>query len=252
MTSAPEQSVLSRLIATQKVWRGKRSHVKHAAIDTGFNALNQKIHYGGWPTSGMIELYSEQRGIGELQLLMPALKHLQASQQPMIMINPPFQLNAVALKLAGINEQNIVVATPKKSAHTLWALEQSVKATNSTAVVAWLNHNLKLNQLRKLQLASEHGQCPLFIYRPTALLSQPSVAKLRLRLVSRQHTLLVNIVKQQGGRAGQTVALTYPNFSHQQPFVNTNSVPNTSTTRAALAQNVSTSTSVPSITPFNA
>ena len=62
--------------------RGRRAVLRprcRAGLPTGYAALDRCLPGAGWPRQGLIEILSDQRGIGELQLLMPVLAALCAA-----------------------------------------------------------------------------------------------------------------------------------------------------------------------------
>ena len=67
---------LDELLENPRVWRGRNPAQAEAGIGTGYEKLDRHLPGGGWPRHSLTEILSEQPGIGELQLLMPALSRL--------------------------------------------------------------------------------------------------------------------------------------------------------------------------------
>ena len=64
-----------------RLWRAREpgsgaASTAPAGLPTGYVALDRCLPGGGWPRQGLIEILSDQRGIGEVRLLLPALAAL--------------------------------------------------------------------------------------------------------------------------------------------------------------------------------
>ena len=105
------------------------------------------------------------------------------------------------------------------SADLLWALEQSLKSGHVGAVLAWLPLNLRADALRRLQLAAQSHDGPVFIFRDALARSQPSPAPLRLLLQPAGiDQLSVRLLKRRGPALAQPLRLALPPVlaPHQQ------------------------------------
>lgn len=105
------------------------------------------------------------------------------------------------------------------SADLLWALEQSLKSGHVGAVLAWLPLNLRADALRRLQLAAQSHDGPVFILRDALARSQPSPAPLRLLLQPAGiDQLSVRLLKRRGPALAQPLRLALPPVlaPHQQ------------------------------------
>ncbi len=105
------------------------------------------------------------------------------------------------------------------SADLLWALEQSLKSGHVGAVLAWLPLNLRADALRRLQLAAQSHDGPVFIFRDALARSQPSPAPLRLLLQPAGiDQLSVRLLKRRGPALAQPLRLVLPPVlaPHQQ------------------------------------
>ncbi len=105
------------------------------------------------------------------------------------------------------------------SADLLWALEQSLKSGHVGAVLAWLPLNLRADALRRLQLAAQSHDGPVFLFRDALARSQPSPAPLRLLLQPAGIDVLsVRLLKRRGPALAQPLRLALPPVlaPHQQ------------------------------------
>lgn len=111
-------------LAHPLLWRGQDGgSAAGAAIATGFDALDCYLPGGGWPLTGISEIFIERYGLGELRLLMPALAALSRraveDKQWIVWIAPPFVPYAPALAHHGVDLSRILLvhpSTPKKKA----------------------------------------------------------------------------------------------------------------------------------------
>jgi protein ImuA len=203
---------LDQLLDERKLWRGQQLRPTAAANDrlsTGFEDLNTALHTGGWPRSGSTELLGKH-GIGELWLLIPALReHL--ADRPIAWLNPPYLPYTPALSNQGLAVDRQLLIRPKATADELWAAEELLRSGAYATVLTWFSSpNLNDRQLRRLHIAALEGQCWHVHFRPGDFAQQISPAPLRLSLCAANQALQINIIKQQGGHAGQQVQLPRP------------------------------------------
>lgn len=148
-----------------------REHDSHpvSTQSTGFSALDQLLPGGGWPTSGLVEIVSRHKAIGELQLLMPLLRMRSHQPQSLLWITPPYQLHGPALAQSGINIRNsFVIPAQTRCNNALWSIEKALQSTECGMVLAWQNW-LGGRVIRRLQMAASEGKTlgVLFHQRPT-------------------------------------------------------------------------------------
>ena len=209
---------LSALLTRPDIWQASSPRQQgtglNSALNTGYSALNRALHQGGWPLGAMTEILCDQRGIGELELLLPSLTECTSRHRKVVFISPPCIPYAPALTQAGIDPRQLVVIQAQSSTEQLWAADQLLRADVTGAVLCWLNDaTIKQGQLRKLQLAAQASHGLSILFRPSHCAAEASPAALRIELSAQtaaEAACHLHILKQRGGWAGQTLTLLRP------------------------------------------
>ncbi len=218
------------------LWRahqlGRPSNAQQGVVASGYAELDAQLPGGGWPARVLTELLLPHAGVGELRLLAPALAELQRQQRSLMWFDPPAAPCAWALGALGIDVRQLVVVHsrggqadaagptgyrpgPKgrararlPAADVLWALEQALKSGHLGAALAWLPARLPADALRRLQLAAQAHDGPVFLLRDAEMRSRPSAAPLRLLLGSAgADSLRVVLLKRRGPPLAQALNL---------------------------------------------
>ena len=190
-----------------RVWRGRGASIARAVVPTGFRELDNYLPGGGWPLGALIEVFVDGYGVGELALLMPALKALTSvdpakPQKWVAWVAPPFVPYVPALQQHGVNIDRLLMIHPSPSNRScLWAVEQVVRSGSSAGVLAWVAAADDV-MLRRLQLAAEDQGCWTLLFRPASARQQRSPAALRIGLSRSEAATRVQIIKCRGGRPG--------------------------------------------------
>ena len=185
------------------------------AVATGFAALDAELPDGGWPRRVLSELLLPHPGIGEIRLLAPPLVAAQREGRPVMIFDPPADLSAAALAGLGFDvDQLLVVNTRARvvpGSDSLWALEQALKSGHVGAVVAWLPPRLRVDRLRRLQLAAHHHDGAAFVMREAAVAGRPTASPLRLGLqAGGADRLQVRVLKRRGPPLEAPLSLELP------------------------------------------
>jgi cell division inhibitor SulA/protein ImuA len=198
---------LARLLEHPAIWRG-RSAARVGVLPTGFAALDASLPGNGWPSIGLVEILIPTLGVGELNLLLPALTELtrRAQGRWCTWIAPPFEPFAPALAAHGLALSRVLIV---RTASPLWACEQALGSGACEAVLAWVRE-VKLRAMRRLQLATERGRTLGFLFRTLTArtLRESSVAALRLAVEPAAQGTRVRFLKSRGGSRG-TVELSW-------------------------------------------
>ena len=155
---------------------------------TGYDALTSELPGGGWPAGAVTELLLTQDGVGELRLLMPALRTLAAGGRRIGLVNPPYLPNAGSLGDARLPARQLYWVRPSAAAtlasqrtDMLWAAEQMLRSQAFGAVLVWLA-GARPEALRRLQVLAQAGDTVVWVLRPIRVLHESSPAVLRLAL----------------------------------------------------------------------
>ena len=202
-----DSSTLNELLENPRVWRGRHAAASEAGLSTGYKKLDRHLPGGGWPQQSLTEILVEQYGIGELQLLMPALSSLSADDpiapyaEPgwIAWVAPPFQPYPPALQQWGIDLSRLLIVRPKDDSEVLWSAEQALSSGTCAAVLLW-PEKLDDQSSRRLQLAAEKGRSWAVAFRPLAARREPSAAALRIEVQADQEGTRLEVFKSRGGR----------------------------------------------------
>mgnify|MGYP000058616180 CR=1 FL=1 len=185
------------------------------ASDTGNDNIDGRggddLLGGGFPPHGVVEMESIG-SIGELRLLAPYLKATQTNGVTAF-IQPPALVNSLFLHYIGLDINQVWVVNPAHPKDALWAAEQCLKSGVCSNVLLW-QEELEIHQVKRLQVASEQGTCPLFMLKPnmTNRLSLP--VSLSLKLQGHGQGVSVEVLKRKGGWSKGSVDI---NFQHHYP-----------------------------------
>jgi len=174
-------AALEEILQRQPVWLGRAPQLSAPAIPTGFQALDSELPGGGWPSGALTEILGSQQGIGELQLVLPALAALTWAGKRVVWLAPPHLPYAPALAAAGINLSQLVVVRAPGRRDALWAAEQALRAGCCHALLGWFRR-AGYDDLRRLAVAAEGSAAWIALFRPREAAAESSPACLRLAL----------------------------------------------------------------------
>lgn len=195
-TTTNAQAALDEALRTN-VWRADQLAVSRATTMTSGHAmLDTELPNGGWPRSALVELLVQQHGIGEMQLLKPALAAL-SRQQHVAFVQPPYLPHTMAFKAWQLLDKNVLWLRPQSSTDALWSAEQILKNGSCGAVVLWQS-NVRPESLRRLNLAAQATDTWLWLVRPLAAAADASPSPLRIALRPALGGISVDILKRKG------------------------------------------------------
>lgn len=188
---------LPSLLQRPDLWRGAAPAAGAPALATGFASLDRELPGGGWPAGALTEVLTGAEGIGELQLVLPALARLTAAGQRVAWLAPPHLPYAPALAAAGVALERLTVVRAPGRRDALWAAEQALRSRSFHALLAWPQRP-GYPELRRLAVAAEGGPAFAVLFRPLAAAEEASPARLRLALEPAREQILVHVLKRRG------------------------------------------------------
>jgi len=203
-------TALAELLHNPMLWRGDDLAQATGTLSTGFAELDRELPGAGWPRGALTELLSDQKGIGELRLLVPALRRVVGEGGCIALVAPPQIPYAPAFAGAGIDPRRVVVIDAAEEKKRWWAAEQVLRAGCVGALLFWPK-SVPDQRLRRLQLAAQDSESAVFVLTGEARAAQASPAPLRLRLsaevTSTRAWLQVDVLKRRGGVLSRPVRL---------------------------------------------
>lgn len=181
----------------QDIWRASELAVSRATTcSTGHHELDSELPNKGWPRSTLVEILLQQAGIGEMQLLRPALAKLSKNQR-IALVQPPYIPHALACEIWGIDTSRVLWLRAASTGDALWTAEQILKNGSCGAVILWQS-NVRAEALRRLNLASQTTDTWFWLMRPLACAVESSPAPLRLALRPALGGVSLDIIKRRG------------------------------------------------------
>lgn len=203
-------TALAELLHNPMLWRGDDLAQATGTLSTGFAELDRELPGAGWPRGALTELLSYQKGIGELRLLVPAMRRVAREGGCIALVAPPHVPYAPAFAGAGIDPRRIMVIAAAEEKQRWWAAEQVLRAGCAGMLLFWPK-NVPDQRLRRLQLAAQDSDSAAFVLTGVARAAQASPAPLRLRLSAEvtvtRAWLEVNVLKRRGGVLSRPVRL---------------------------------------------
>lgn len=200
---------LSDLLQRADLWRGDALGRVEEASSTGFEALDAVLPGGGWPRGGLTELLLPATGVGgglgEVSLLMPALRALDADAGWVVLVAPPWLPQAAAWQAAGQSLSRLLVVDAVGD-DAAWASEQLLASGAVAALLSWLPDS-DARALRRLQLAMATRRTLAFVFRAEKQARAASPAPLRIALSAAENGLALQILKRRGPPLAQGLRL---------------------------------------------
>jgi len=216
---------LQEVLKRSDIWQASQQVYESHSISTSYQALDDLLHFSGWPLNRLTEILIERSHIGEMQLVLPAIAKAMEPGGFLFLIEPPFMPYAPAWLKANIDLKKIVIIKSCQQQDWLWAAEQVIANQGVSCCLFWPPKDYLSNKvLKRLQLAAEQGCRLNFIFRNSSVARQSSPASLRLVIKSDnklkyEHGVIhIELLKQAGGWAGQKVRLDL----YQQRLYNEN------------------------------
>lgn len=195
------------------VWRADQlDRAARPGLSSGFAVLDAELPGAGWPVGTLTELIGNDAGVGELRLLVPALRRLTRERRIVILLGPPHIPYAPALASFGIDLDYLILVAAVQAADRIWAVEQAIRSASFGALLAWLPQDrTRPEHLRRMQLAAHGARGPVFLFRSAAAQFESSPAPLRLLLQPRAgERLSVQLLKRRGPLCAAPLLVNLP------------------------------------------
>lgn len=199
-------AALEEILQRHPVWRGGALACAVPAVPSGFAELDRELPGGGWPAGALTEILGHREGIGELQLVLPALAKLSWAGKRLVWLAPPHLPYAPALAAAGVDLAHLAVVRAPGRRDALWAAEQVLRSGSCHALLAWFP-SARYEELRRLAVAAEASRAWVALFRPREAAQTSSPASLRLLLEPQGEALSLHILKRRGTPAGAPLHL---------------------------------------------
>ncbi|HEV3008567.1 MAG TPA: translesion DNA synthesis-associated protein ImuA [Burkholderiales bacterium] len=199
-------AALEDILQRHPVWLGGSPEAFSPAVSTTYPDLDQALPGGGWPVGALTEILPSQEGMGELQLVLPALAALSWAGKRVVWLAPPHLPYAPALAAAGVDLAHLAVVRAPGRRDALWAAEQVLRARSCHALLGWFRR-AGYDELRRLAVAAEGSAAWVALFRPREAARESSPAALRIALDPGCDALSVRILKRRGAPAAGPLSL---------------------------------------------
>jgi len=131
------------------------------SVPLGVEEIDSVLPWSGLPRTGIHEIIGE-RG-SALGFLVFLLTKFTGNHMPAIWCSQKTSLYAPGLHLFGLSPECIITISTKKSNHTLWVLEEALRA-NCLSAVCGETRNVNSVAGKRLQLAARFGKTPCILF----------------------------------------------------------------------------------------
>lgn len=201
------------------VWRASQMASWRAeAIPTGHATLDRELPHGGWPASSLTELLLQEAGIGEMQLLRPAL-HAIAGKGHIALVQPPHPPQLAAWLSWRLPPGRLLWVKPDHPVDAMWSAEQILRNGSCGALLFWQPQRAPMRHeaLRRLHLIAQGTDTVFWMLRPLAHAQDASPAPLRLALYPANGGITVGIVKRRGPQRDEPLHLSLDGLPRSRP-----------------------------------
>lgn len=190
------------------VWRaGEVDRAAPAGIPSGHPRLDLELPGGGWPRGALTEILHDGTGLGEVSLLLPALKAVAQEGRAIAWVNPPHLPYAPALSLAGVPLEACLVVRPASAEDALWSADQALRSGACGAALFWLPGKTDYAWLRRLQMAAESGRTLAVLFRPASDAVHATPAHLRVVVSQGEGLARITLPKRRGPPLARPIAI---------------------------------------------
>lgn len=196
------------------IWRGgDASTLQPNRTPTGFSALDKALR-GGIPDWGVIRL-RHLPGTGELSFLSALIKNREQAPH-CAFVNPPGIILAPWLEQLGVNPAHtLLINTDSELAK--WATESCIKSSACHVVFMWVT-GLSAKEARRLQVATQHTHCQVFLFEPLTAKRHSLPISLDLSLSPTEQGFEIDVHKQFAGWSHQQIPVSFSYTPNNSPI----------------------------------
>lgn len=180
---------IDAVLRDPRIWRGSANDHEVAFVPSGHAGLDAALPHRGWTQGAMTEILFGVDGIGELDLVLPALARLTQARRHVVLVAPPYLPYAPALAARDIDLGYLHCVETSSDIEALWAAEQCLRSGVCAAVLCWPRQASE-RALRRLQVAAEFGNALGFAFRAARAAANPSPAATRVEVRAEEGTRL--------------------------------------------------------------
>jgi hypothetical protein len=210
-------------------WAVDPTQLGQDVVSSGIPQLDALLPRRGFRTGTITEWLAPSRGCGVSTLTLCVAAQCVCDDRVLAIVDFAGDFYPPAAAALGVDHRKTVVIRPNSKVDGFWALEQLLRSSAIGAIWCNLDRLASTNRsadsnsdsrlFRRLQLASEAGECVCFIVRPTSARAEPSWADLRFLASPSQNrdtvTTSVNIelLRSRDSFAQGVVTLQLPHIS---------------------------------------
>lgn len=196
---------------------GLQRKVSDPVLDIGLRALESAFPDQTFPMGSIHEFISPdtENAAATTGFIAALLGTISLKKGPCIWISRNNQVFAPALISFGLRPDQVIFISPDKDKDLLWTIEQALKCSALTAVVADVQH-LDLTTSRRLQLAVEQSRVTGLLHRRSTINTghTASVARWQIQALSSSDAGVpgmgyprwqVNLLKVRNGKPGSWI-----------------------------------------------
>lgn len=164
--AANKNDIIEKLKKEILLMQGFSAVLDHGRLDIGLGPMEKAFPNHIFPTAAVHEFVSTHPAAAAATtgFMAGLISHLMKTEGTCLWVGTRRQLFPPGLKAFGISPDRVIFIDLQRERDVLWAIEESLKCSAVTAVVAELKE-ISLTESRRLQLAVEKSRVTGFLHR---------------------------------------------------------------------------------------
>jgi protein ImuA len=164
--AANKNDIIEKLKKEILLMQGFSAVLDHGRLDIGLGPMEKAFPNHIFPTAAVHEVVSNHPAAAAATtgFMAGLISHLMKTEGTCLWVGTRRQLFPPGLKAFGISPDRVIFIDLQRERDVLWAIEESLKCSAVTAVVAELKE-ISLTESRRLQLAVEKSRVTGFLHR---------------------------------------------------------------------------------------